>query len=158
MTGGIKADKNMENHPFGIREKLVLLVLLAGIVAIVYGTEVYKWYFEELAAVFLIMGLVSAAIMGWSPNKIADLIVKSFSDIAMACMMIGLARGILMVLQAGNIIDTVVYGLAVPLSYMPRWLAGEAMLVVQTLLNFLIPSAPVRRWSARPSWPRCPTC
>lgn len=140
VTGGIKADENTENHPFGIREKLVLLVLLAGIVTIVYGTKTYGWYFEELAAVFLIMGLVSAAIMGWSPNKIADLIAKSFSDIAMACMMIGLARGILMVLQAGNIIDTVVYGLSVPLSYMPRWLAGEAMLVVQTLLNFLIPS------------------
>lgn len=140
VSGGIKADENMENHAFGLREKLVLLVLLAGIVMIVYGTKVYGWYFEELAAVFLIMGLASAAIMGWSPNKIADMIAKSFSDIAMACMMIGLARGILMVLQAGNVIDTVVYGLSVPLSYMPRWLAGEAMLVVQTLLNFLIPS------------------
>ncbi|WP_294856552.1 YfcC family protein [uncultured Oscillibacter sp.] len=139
-SGGIQADKNVESHTFGLREKLVLLVLLGGIVLIVIGTKDYDWYFEELAAVFLLMGLISAAIMGWSPNKIADLIAKSFTDIAMACMMIGLARGILMVLQAGNIIDTVVYGMSIPLSYLPRWLAGEAMLLVQTLLNFVIPS------------------
>ena len=55
-------------------------------------------------------------------------------------MMIGLARGILMVLQAGNIIDTVVYYFSLPLAVFPSWFCGVAMLVMQTLLNFLIPS------------------
>ena len=54
--------------------------------------------------------------------------------------MIGLARGVLIVLQHGNIIDTVVYGLSTPLTYMPKLVAAECMLIVQTLLNFLIPS------------------
>ena len=58
----------------------------------------------------------------------------------MACLMIGLARGILVVLQEGRIIDTIVYGTSLPLSAMPRWLAAEAMLGIQTMLNFLIPS------------------
>lgn len=130
----------IEQHPFGLREKLVLVTLTIGIGVIVYGTKVYGWYFEELCAVFLVMGLVSAAIMGWGPNLIAEKIAGSFSDIAVACLMIGLARGILVVLQQGHIIDTVVYGLSLLLSGLPRWLAAEAMLLVQTLLNFLIPS------------------
>ena len=130
----------VEKHPFGIREMLVLLTLAVGIVVLVYGTKTYGWYFSELCAVFLIMGIVSSIIMGWSPNAIAQKIAASFTDIAMACMMIGIARGILVVLNDGKIIDTVVYGLSVPLSQLPRWLAGEAMLLVQTMLNFLIPS------------------
>lgn len=65
---------------------------------------------------------------------------RSFADIAVACMMIGFARGILVVLQNGHIIDTVVYALSIPLSKLPGWISGEAMLIVQTLLNFLIPS------------------
>ena len=133
-------DADLENHPFGLREKSVLLTLLIGIIIIVYGTKEFHWYFEELCAVFLIMGLVSSLIMGWSANTIAEKIAKSFSDIAMACMMIGIARGILVVLTQGHVIDTVVYGLSIPLATMPTWLAGEAMLIVQTLLNFLIPS------------------
>lgn len=36
----------------------------------------------------------------------------AFTDIAVACMMIGLAWGILVVLQAGHIVDTVAYGLS----------------------------------------------
>jgi uncharacterized ion transporter superfamily protein YfcC len=132
--------KALEEHPFGVREKLVLLTLALGIVVIVYGSKVHHWYFEELSAVFIIMGVVAAAIMGWGPNRIAEKMAGGFSEIAMACMMIGLARGILMVLQKGKIIDTVGYGMSLPLTTMPRWVAGEAMLVLQTLLNFLIPS------------------
>ena len=86
------------------------------------------------------MGIVSGIIMGYGPNKIADKYASGFTDVAMACMMIGLARGILMVLTAGNIIDTVVYYLSLPLSSLPTWLAAVAMLVFQTFLNFLIPS------------------
>ena len=130
----------IEKHPFGIREKLVLGVLVAGIAVIVWGTKYKGWYFEDLSGVFLIMGIISALIMGWGPSTIARKVAQSFSDIAVACMMIGIARGILVVMQSGHIIDTVVYGLSIPLSNLPGWLSGEAMLIVQTLLNFLIPS------------------
>ena len=86
------------------------------------------------------MGIVSSLIMGWGPNTIAEKMATSFTDIAVACMMIGFSRGILVVLQSGHIIDTIVYGISIPLHYFPSWAASEAMLVVQTLLNFLIPS------------------
>lgn len=132
--------EEIEKHSFGIREKLVLATLFVGIAVIVWGTKVKGWYFEDLSAVFLIMGIISSIIMGWSPNEIAKKIAASFTDIAVACMMIGIARGILVVLQSGHIIDTIVYALSIPLSKLPGWVASNAMLVVQTSLNFLIPS------------------
>ena len=134
------SEEGVQNAPFGIREKLVLLILLSGIVAVVYGCKVYGWYFTELSAVFMIMGILSAVVMGWGFNNIAQRFENGFTNVAMACMMIGLARGILMVLQAGNIIDTIVYYMSLPLSYLPAWLSAIAMLLLQTFLNFLIPS------------------
>lgn len=131
---------DVEQHRFGIREKLVLLVLATGIGILVYGTKTYGWYFKELSALFMIMGLLSAVIIGWSPNEIARRLTKSFEDIAMACMMIGFARGVLMVMQQGKVIDTFVYGMSLPLASLPPVLSAECMLLVQTLLNFLIPS------------------
>lgn len=131
---------DLENSAFGIREKLVLLVMLVGVIVVIYGCMTYGWYFAELSAVFMIMGIVSAIVMGWGPDVIGQKFEKGFTDVAMACMMIGLARGILMVLQAGTIIDSVVYYLSLPLASFPAWLCGVAMLVMQTILNFLIPS------------------
>ena len=129
---------HIENKPFGIREKLVLATLVAGIVVIVWGTKAKGWYFAELSAVFLLMGL--GFIMGWGPNEIAEKVAKSFSEIAVACMMIGIARGILVVLQAGHIIDTIVYYLSIPLSQLPGAISAVAMFLVQTGINFFIPS------------------
>lgn len=134
------SEEDLKNHPFGVREALVLGVLVAGIVVIVYGCRVYGWYFTELSAVFMIMGIVSGIIIGDGPNKIAEKYAGGFADVAMACMMIGLARGILMVLTQGNIIDTVVYYFSLPLMDLPASVAAVAMLIFQTLLNFLIPS------------------
>lgn len=130
----------LANYKFGIREKLVLLILATGIGVIVYGSYNYGWYFNETNAIFLLMGISSALVMGWNFTKIAENISKSFTDVAMACMMIGIARGILIVLKDGNIIDTIVYGLSIPLSYLPKVLMGPAMLIFQSLLNFFIPS------------------
>lgn len=132
--------QGIEHHSFGIREKAVLAVLALGVVVIVWGVKTKGWYFEDLSGVFLLMGIISSFIMGWGPDTIAQKMAASFTDIAVACMIIGFSRGILVVLQSGHIIDTIVYGISIPLGKFPAWIASELMLVVQTLLNFLIPS------------------
>ena len=73
-------------------------------------------------------------------------------------MMIGFARGILIVMQTGHIMDTFVYGMFMPLSALPQLAAAEAMLIVQTLLNFLIPPDPARPLFPCQSWPLWQTC
>ncbi|MBR3755685.1 MAG: YfcC family protein [Firmicutes bacterium] len=125
---------------FGIKQKLVLVDLLITIVVVVYGVKTFGWYFTELSAVFLIMGLVAAIIMRYSADEIGKFFADGFVDACTASMMVGIARATLIVLQEGNIIDTVVNGLATPLSYLPTALAAVAMLIIQTVLNFFIPS------------------
>ena len=99
---------------------------VVGIAVIVWGVKVKGWYFEDLSAVFLIMGIVSSLIMGWRPNTIAEKMAASFTDIAVACMIIGFSRGILVVLQSGHIIDTIVYGISIPLLPILGCIRGNA--------------------------------
>jgi uncharacterized ion transporter superfamily protein YfcC len=133
-------EKTVAESPFEMREKLVLATFIALISVIVYGCKFWGWYFQEICGAFLIAAFISAVIMRWSPNMLATKMVAGLSEITMACMMIGISRGILVVLRQGHIIDTVVYGMSIPLTGLPSWIAGESMLVLQTLLNFLIPS------------------
>lgn len=132
------ADK--EPTPFGTRQALVLIDLLVAIIVLVWGVKVKGWYFAEISTVFLIMGVIAAIIMGYGLSKIGEIFAQGFMDATTAALMVGLARGILMVLQQGCIIDTVVNGLSVPLAAFPGWLVGVAMLIMQTILNFFIPS------------------
>lgn len=129
-----------EEKAFGIQQKLVLLDLIAGIAVVVWGVKTNGWYFAEISAIFLIMGIVAAIIMRTGLDEIGNHFASGFQDACTACMMIGIARATLIVLQEGNIIDTVVYGLSLPLSHLPIWLSAIFMLIMQTILNFFIPS------------------
>ncbi|MGN0714708.1 MAG: YfcC family protein [Anaerovoracaceae bacterium] len=129
-----------QEKEFGLKQKLVLIDLLAAIVVIVVGVKVKGWYFAEISAVLLIMGIIAAIIMRESLDEIGNSFAKGFQEACTSAMMIGIARATLIVLQAGNIIDSVVYGLSLPLSHLPSWLSGIAMLIMQTVLNFFIPS------------------
>ena len=129
-----------QEKEFGLKQKLVLIDLLAAIIIIVVGVKVKGWYFAEISAVLLIMGIIAAIIMRESLDEIGNSFSKGFQEACTSAMMIGIARATLIVLQAGNIIDTVVYGLSLPLSHLPSWLSGIAMLIMQTILNFFIPS------------------
>jgi len=131
---------NLENMEFGWRQKLVLLDLVLTIAAVILGVIKLGWYFSQICAVFLIMALIAAIIMKWNLTTIGNMFAEGFKDATTAAIMIGLARGVKLVLEQGGIIDTVVYGLTLPLSHLPAWLSAIAMLVMQTILNFLIPS------------------
>lgn len=57
-----------------------------------------------------------------------------------AALVIGLAKGLIVVAEAGQIIDTILYGMSQTLDGLPAYLTVEAMFVLQSLLNFFIPS------------------
>jgi len=139
--GDLQLDHDeLVSMPFSARNRLVCLVVIASIAVLIWGVTQRGWYFNELAALFLIMGLICGFLGGFSPNRMADAFVRGFKDIAFGCMVIGFSRGILVVMKSGHIVDTVVYYLSLPLQLLPRWLAAEGMLLVQNLINFIIPS------------------
>lgn len=138
MTSENAAD--VENLKFGWQQKLVLLDLVLAIAVVVLGVIYKGWYFSQICAVFLIMAVIAAIIMRWSISEIGKVFAEGFKDATTAAIMIGIARGVKLVLVEGGIIDTVVYGLTAPLTHLPAWLSAIAMLVMQTILNFFIPS------------------
>ena len=145
---GTKAEEMMKSESgvdvntleFGLKQKLVLLDLLVTILVVVIGVIKFGWYFSQICGVFLIMAIVCAIIMKWNLNKIGEIFAVGFQDATTAAMMVGIARGVKLVLVEGGIIDTVVHGFTLPLSALPVWLSAIAMLIMQTLLNFFIPS------------------
>lgn len=122
------------------RHKIILLISGATLILMLISVLKWGWYLNELAGLLLGMGILCGIVAGWGPSKIAAALAEGFRDIAYGAMMIGIARGILVILRQGNVIDTVINAMFLPLSALPSWLAGVGMLVVQTIINFFIPS------------------
>jgi uncharacterized ion transporter superfamily protein YfcC len=100
----------------------------------------YGWYIMEIATLFFAMGLTTGIAMSYSPNRITRLFLDGVKDIQSAALIVGLAGGIIIILNNGNIIDTLLYKLSESISGMGKMTSISMMYVVQNLINLVMPS------------------
>lgn len=132
---------NLDNLPdFGKREKAILLVFLLAIIFLVFGVVKWGWYMDEIAALFFAMSMVCAAIGKLGVNTYAEELGKGMADVASGALVVGFARGILVVLTDGNILHTILHSAAMGLSQVSSTISAIGEYVFQCLLNFLVPS------------------
>lgn len=126
--------------PMSLRKILIILSLVAALAGIVYGSIRYQWDMEEIAAMFIGLAVVVGFISGETPSSISKYFVEGCKKMMTAALIIGLATTIANIMNAGSIVDTVVYGLAALLSHTPSILMAPAMYIANTLINFVIVS------------------
>ena len=123
------------------RQKAILLVLLATVVMLIVGVTCWDWYMPEITGLFLLMGIVCGIIAGFGANRIADELMAGAKDILSAALVVGFASGIVVILQDGHIVDSILHGLQSGLDGTGPVASLSAMYGIQALINFLIPSA-----------------
>ncbi len=120
---------------------LAILASSVGIfVFILYAVQKMGWWLAEMAGGFILMALVAIAIARLPVAEATRAVVKGMEEMTVAALVVGFARGITVVLEDGQILDTLIFTAAGVLEQVPRYLAAEGMLVFQATLNFFIPS------------------
>lgn len=135
------ADESALDAEFTGRQKGVLAVFIAGMCLIIWGLVTQGWYMNEISAVFLAMGLLAGVIAGFSQDVIAQEFVAGIADFAFSAIVVGLARGILVIASDGMIIDTILNALATGLGGIPAVLLTTLLYAVENLLAILVPSS-----------------
>lgn len=135
------ADESALDAEFTGRQKGVLAVFIAGMSLIIWGLVTQGWYMNEISAVFLAMGLLAGVIAGFSQDVIAQEFVAGIADFAFSAIVVGLARGILVIASDGMIIDTILNALATGLGGIPAVLFTTLLYAVENLLAILVPSS-----------------
>jgi uncharacterized ion transporter superfamily protein YfcC len=125
---------------FGLRQAIVLTIVLAAFTVFVYGVLRLGWDFDQMTAVFFLMGILVGLIGGLGVNGTAEALVEGFASMTFAAMLIGFARAIYVVLADGHIVDTIVHGLFTPIAHLPLALSAVGMMAVHTVVHVPVPS------------------
>lgn len=118
----------------------VLNILVFTIIFLVIGVMGYGWYLAEIAALFFAMGIFSGIAMNYSPNRITGYFIEGSKDILSAALVVGLAGGILVILEDGKIIDTILHSISSSMAGLGKIGSISVMYVIQTFINVIIPS------------------
>ncbi len=129
-----------------IRSTILALFGLSFVIML-YGVISLGWWMGQMSGLFLAMAIIVGIVAAFSAETRMDegtfveTFVNGARDLLGVALIIGVARGIVVVMDAGMITDTI-------LSYLEGTLAGlgsiafiNTMLFVQTLLSFLVPSS-----------------
>jgi uncharacterized ion transporter superfamily protein YfcC len=118
----------------------VLLLVVVTFAVFVFGVLRLGWDFEQMAALFFVMGVVAGLVGGLRLAGTAAAFAEGFASMASAALLIGFARAIYVVLNDGHIIDTIVYGIFTPIGNLPVMLSAWGMMIAQTAVHVPVPS------------------
>ncbi len=120
-----------------------LIIILTGIslfAFIIYAVQNYDWWINEMAGAFFLLGILCVIISRMSLSDATNSFIKGMEEMVVAALVVGFARGVQVVLNDGQILDTLINSAASNLQYFHEYIAAGGMLVFQSSLNFFIPS------------------
>ena len=140
-----------EKKAFMLGHKLILLEMLIVLVWIVLGVTQEGYYIPEIASQFFVMGLVSGIIAvifkldGMRINDIASSFQSGAADLAGTAIVVGMAKGILLVLGGSDAsvpsaLNTILHGIGTALAGVPAAIGAWAMYIFQSLFNLVVTS------------------
>jgi len=131
---------NQEEVKLSGAHKRVLILFLLGMALLVFGILRYKWYINEIAGLFLALGILSGIVGRLRSEELARSFVDGAKDMINAALIIGCARAILVVAMDGKILDTTLYYMAKAISNFHPIISSQLMFICQCIINFFVHS------------------
>ncbi len=119
----------------------VLNLLFFTIIFLVAGVMGYGWYIGEISALFLALGILSGISAGYNGNEIVSKLNEGARDILSAAVVVGLAAGIIVILEEGKVINTILHEMSLAMDGAGKGGSLGVMYMIQTFINIVIPSA-----------------
>jgi uncharacterized ion transporter superfamily protein YfcC len=120
--------------------KIVLLLFGATFAAMIWGVSLGGWWMAEMSGLFLFAGIGIGLIGRLGEKKLVEAFVGGARDLLGVALIIGLARGIVVIMDAGHMTDTVLHWAEGTVSGLNRVVFINVMYWIEVVLSFLVPS------------------
>lgn len=139
-TNGLHLSEAIEKYTITPNNWLVLMVFVGGLAMMLYGVFEYGWYLIEISSMFVIIAILAGLVSRMHPSSFGETVLKSIGVVAPGAFMVGYARTISVILEMGNVSDTIAFQLSEMLKTMPTYASVVFMSIAQCGINLVIPS------------------
>lgn len=130
-----------QDKSLSLQQKLVLTILLLTFVAMVIGVSYYDWWMAEISALFIAATLVVGVVARMKEQLLTSSFVEGAKELLGVAFIITLARGLVVVMDEGNITHTFLYYAESFLSDLSPIVFINTIYWVESFLSLLIPSS-----------------
>ncbi|MCL4121928.1 UNVERIFIED_CONTAM: hypothetical protein GTU68_023044 [Idotea baltica] len=123
------------------RLRLILLVFMLSFVIMIVGVSKLDWWFVEMTATFLVGAIIIGFLAKIKEAQFVDAFSKGAGELLSVAFIIGIARGVSVLMDDGLISDTMLYYASSVTEGMNKGVFANAMLYIYGGLSFFIPSS-----------------
>ncbi|GAB2874975.1 YfcC family protein [Pseudoduganella ginsengisoli] len=139
-AGGMAALHGQQHAVLGARHRLVLALFAVSLAVMVAGVVRYGWFVEQIAALFMAMGIAAGLAARLDGDAIADAFLHGARDLVGTAIVIALARGTVVLARDAHIIDSALHAIAPLIQSSVPAFAAQKMFAIQSVINFFIHS------------------
>lgn len=133
-------DAVASDAPLERRHLAVLGVVVLALGGVVVGAMRWGWGLEQLAALFVAVASATGIVGGLGINRTAEAFVEGAAAITGGALVVGLARGVLVIFDGAAVTDSLLHALSGFVTALPAWASVSGIYVVQIVLSYIVPS------------------
>lgn len=122
-------------------QKLVLLLFFGTFAVMIWGVSSQGWWMARMGALFFGMAIVVGLVTGMGEKRLTSAFVDGAKDLLGVALVIGLARGIVVIMEQGLIADTILNSAADTLGGLSEVAFINLTLWIEIGMSFLVPSS-----------------
>jgi uncharacterized ion transporter superfamily protein YfcC len=124
-----------------IRTKLLLLLFLATFLTMIAGVVFFEWWLLEMSALFLGSYVLLAKLLKMNEKLFVTQFIKGAQELLAVAFIVGVARGVSIILNEGHISDSILYYSSKLVGNMPPALFIVVLLGLYMLFTLFISSS-----------------
>ncbi|WP_261817951.1 YfcC family protein [Vibrio gallicus] len=133
-------NKGTEQLEFTGTRKLILSIFAASFGVMIYGVAVAGWWMAEISAMFIAASIIVGLVSRMSEEDFTNSFIDGARDLLGVALIIGIARGIVVVMDNGMITDTILFNAEQLITGLSSVVFINVMFFIEVLLSFLVPS------------------
>ena len=138
LFGTISASKNIQ---FNNKLRIIIFLFTASFIIMVIGVSMLDWWFTEMASVFLVGAILIGIVAKINESDFVNAFSKGAGELLGVAFIIGIARGVSILMKDGCISDTVLYSTSAITEGMNKGVFVNALFFIYNGLSFFIPSS-----------------
>ena len=133
-------DKAKEEVSFTSLHQIVLILFALTFAVMIWGVSSQGWWMAQMSGLFLIAAILIGIIARLGEARLVETFVNGARDLLGVALIIGLARGIVVVMDAGHITDTILHSAETSVAGLPKVAFINVIYWIEVGMSFLVPS------------------
>lgn len=134
-------NQSEEMLEFTTTRKVILAIFAASFGIMIYGVAVAGWWMAEISGMFLASTIIIGLIARMSEEEFTASFIDGARDLLGVALIIGIARGIVVIMDRGMITDTILNAAEHAVTGLSSVIFINVMYWLEILLSFLVPSS-----------------